>query len=129
VEIGSNRVGLSGPAWEGVSLTEVALAVLDPSHDPYPMPDDWRHFHVFLPTAEALPYPILVNGAFVTDLSRQSLRISEDDHDYNAHLIRTAAALFADQLLPELLETGPHDVLDVLHRSPDVPDGPAAELF
>ena len=28
------------------------------------LPHEWRHFHVFLPTAEACPYPILVNGAF-----------------------------------------------------------------
>ena len=66
VPIGSNREGLSGPAWEGVDVTEVSIAALaDGSGDA--MLEAWKHFHVFLPTEEACPYPMLVNAAFATD--------------------------------------------------------------
>ena len=30
VPIGDRRAGLSGPAWEGVDLTEVSVAALEP---------------------------------------------------------------------------------------------------
>ena len=76
VAIGPNRVGLSGPAWEGVELTEVSVAALEPGSDELPLA--WRRFHVFLPTSEPCPYPILVNGAFSTDLSRQHVRVSPE---------------------------------------------------
>jgi hypothetical protein len=130
VEIGDHRVGLSGPAWEGVGLTEVSVATLlpNPVND---LPSAWRRFHVFLPTAEACPYPLLVNGAFTTDLSRQQVRVSSDRGDYNAHLIRQAARLVREQLLPVLKETGPEAVLAALDRGPDGPGiaGRAAELL
>ena len=52
IAIGPNRVGLSGPAWEGVELTEVSVAALEPGSDELPLA--WRHFHVFLPDVRAL---------------------------------------------------------------------------
>ena len=55
VAIGPNRVGLSGPAWEGVELTEVSVAALEPGSDELPLA--WRRFHVFLPYVRALPLP------------------------------------------------------------------------
>lgn len=119
VTIGPNRVGLSGPAWEGVDLTEVSIAVLDP--DPAeardePMPHAWRQFHVFLPTEEHCPYPLLVNGAFATDLSRQHVRVSTEAGDYNSHVVRQAARLFRHRLLPALVAHGTERVLEVLDR-------------
>lgn len=116
VEIGTNRLGLSGPAWDGVELTEVSVATLVPDA-PSEAPVAWRRFHVFLPTAEHCPYPLLVNGAFTTDLSRQQVRVSSDPDDYNAHLIRQAARLVREQLVPVLRETGgPESVLAMLDR-------------
>jgi hypothetical protein len=114
VEIGPHRTGLSGPAWDGVELTEVSVAALAPGSDR--MPDEWRRFHVFLPTEEGCPYPLLVNGAFTTDLSRQQVRVSDDPHDYNSYLIRTAASVVREQLLPVLLEEGAEALLTVLDR-------------
>jgi len=127
VEIGEHRSGLSGPAWDGVELTEVSVAVPDdrPAAD---VPSEWRRFHVFLPTQEPSTYPLLVNGAFSTDLSRQRVRVSDDPGDYNSHLIRQAAALYVAQLLPLLTEDGVARVLDTLDRRGEIP-GPAAELL
>ena len=124
VAIGDRRAGLSGPAWEGVDLTEVSVAALEPGTAT--VPHEWRHFHVFLPTAEACPYPILVNGAFATDLSRQHIRVSEDADDYNAHLVRHAAHLVAAELVPLLLPAGTHAVLRILDRGDVVGDDQGA---
>jgi hypothetical protein len=128
VEIGRHRVGLSGPAWDGVELAEVSVATLSPSAASE-FQDIWRRFHVFLPTAETCPYPLLVNGAFTTDLSRQQLRVSPESGDYNAHLIRQAARLVRTRLLPVLREDGPEAVLAALDRGEDGTGGPAAELL
>lgn len=115
VVIGPCRSGLSGPAWEGVDLTEVSVAALEPAAE-QTIPREWRHFHVFLPTAEVCPYPLLVNGAFATDLSRQQVRVSDDANDYNAHLVRHAAHLVAARLLPLVRPAGLEAVLRVLDR-------------
>ncbi len=116
LEIGQRRVGLSGPAWEGVELTEVSVAIMDRAPEPSLLPDDWRHLHVFLPTEEPNPYPFLVNGAFVTDLARQHVKVSDDPMDYNAHLLRHSARLLCEQLMPQLLEGGSPRALAVLDR-------------
>lgn len=116
VRIGPHRDGLSGPAWEGVELSEVSAAVLDPARHVEAMPDAWRRFHVFLPTAEPCPYPILINGAFTTDLSRQRVRTDRRGHDYNSHLIRQAAGLFRRELAPPLARSGPERLLAALDR-------------
>ena len=121
VEIGEHRSGLSGPAWAGVTLSEVSVAVLEATDGLREMPDEWRRFHVFLPTNEPSPYPILVNGAFTTDLSRQAVRVSKGDHqDYNQHLIHQAATLFADMILPVLVEQGMDQVVATLDRDTDL---------
>jgi len=125
VEIGSNRVGLTGPAWDGVERTEVSVATLA-SDTPGEMPEEWRRFHVFLPTAEPSPYQVLVNGAFATDLSRQQVRVSDERGDYNAHLVRQAARLFVGELLPLLAAEDPGRVLDVLDRGDQPAAGEAA---
>lgn len=128
VSIGPNRVGLSGPAWEGVDLTEVSVAALadEPGEA---MPEAWKHLHVFLPTEEPCPYPMLVNGAFATDLSRQHVRVRPEPGDYNAHLVREAARLFVDQMLPALEQDGFERVLSVLDRGVSPIGAQAAELF
>jgi hypothetical protein len=114
VPIGGNRVGLSGPAWEGVGLTEVSVAALEPGSGE--LPSEWRHFHVFLPTSEPCPYPILVNGAFSTDLSRQHVRVSPEAGDYNSHLLRIAARLVVTELLRILGRAGTEAALRALDR-------------
>src|SRR5262249_10357031 len=66
VEIGENRGGLDTYAWEGIEVSEVSVAALVEDDAPTELPEAWRHFHVFLPTAEPCPYPLLVNGAFIS---------------------------------------------------------------
>ena len=103
VEIGEHRGGLDTYAWEGIEVSEVSVAALLEDDAPAPnFPPHWRHFHVFLPTAEPCPYPLLVNGAFVSDLSRQEVRVGEERDDYNRFLMRRVAALFRDVLAPHL---------------------------
>lgn len=115
VAIGEHREGLTGPAWEGVDVSEVSVAVRD-SEDPRLAPDDQR-FHVFLPTQEPSGCSLLVNGAFTTDLSRQHVQVPESDTSYNGYLIREAARTFVDTLLPHLLQRdGARYVLRVLDR-------------
>lgn len=115
VAIGAHRGGLTGPAWDGVEQTEVTVAALHPD-EPAEMAADWRRFHVFLPTQEPNAYPLLVNGAFATDLSRRHVTVSDDPHDYNAHLVRTAGALVVDTLIPALMPYGVDAVLAALDR-------------
>ena len=122
IVIADNRVGLSGPAWEGVELTEVSVAALEPGSRELPL--SWRRFHVFLPTSEPCPYPILVNGAFGTDLARQHVRVLPEARDYNSHLVREAARLVRAELLPILQKSGTEAVLAALDRS-DHPPGEA----
>ncbi len=129
VEIGPHRQGLVGPAWEGVELAEVSIATLVNESDS-PMPEEWKHFHVFLPTEEPCPYPMLVNGAFSTDLSRQRIAVHDDIGDYNSHLVREAARLFGAKMLPELREQSTERALSALDRGEDPSvGGNAAELF
>lgn len=116
VPIGEHRVGLSGPAWEGVDLTEVSVAVIDPATTGQLDPPA-RRFHVFLPTEQPSPYPLLVNGAFATDLSRQRVKVTDEAGDYNAHLVRAAGRVFREQLVPVLSDHGPDAVLATLERS------------
>ena len=128
VEIAEHRSGLSGPAWDGVELSEVSVAIRKPTAGRVDLPEEWRRFHVFLPTQEPSTYPMLVNGAFSTDLSRQQVRVSSDPRDYNSHLIRHAAHLFRDLLLPLVRDSGAEIALDLLDRGTKR-GGQAADLL
>ena len=75
VQIGDHRDGLSGPAWDGVDVTEVSVAVRDADDPRVEAPN--RRFHVFLPTQEPSGCSLLVNGAFTTDLSRQHVQVGD----------------------------------------------------
>ncbi len=127
VRIGSHRDGLSGPAWDGVDITEVSVAVRD-ADDPRLDPEH-RRFHVFLPTHEPSGCSLLVNGAFTTDMSRQHVQVAESTDNYNGYLVRQAAATFVGQLLPHLLDQGGlRYVLRALDRRGSG-SGPAANLM
>lgn len=128
VAIGEHRDGLNGPAWEGVGVSEVSVAVRD-SADPRLARNEQR-FHVFLPTQEPSGCSILVNGAFTTDLSRQHVLVPESETSYNAYMIGQAAATFVDTLLPHLLrgEGGAAFVLRVLDREGGQPARAAQEF-
>lgn len=127
VLIGEHRDGLTGPAWEGVDITEVSVAARD-AEDPRLEPEN-RRFHVFLPTQEPSGCSILVNGAFTTDLSRQHVQVSASGSNYNAYLVRRAAETFVQTLIPHLLaEGGPRYVLRVLDQVDGVTGDAAAQM-
>lgn len=126
VQIGPHRTGLVGPAWEGVEVTEVSVAIPGPGTDTE-ISTAARRFHVFLPTEEICGYPFLVNGAFATDLARQHVRVTHEATDYNAHLIRVAAGLFRDLVVPELSKHGATTVLAALERTGE--GGAASQLL
>jgi hypothetical protein len=127
VEIGDHRDGLSGPAWDGVDVTEVSVAVRD-ADDPRVDAAN-RRFHVFLPTQEPSGCSLLVNGAFTTDLSRQHVQVGDSRDNYNGYLVRQAADTFVHLLLPHLLgQGGLRNVLRVLDRAGGE-TGPAADLL
>lgn len=116
VRIGSHRDGLTGPAWDGVDVTEVSIAVRD-ADDPRVHVQDQR-FHVFLPSQEPSGCSLLVNGAFTTDLSRQHVQVDDSTDNYNGYLVRQAAETFAQHLLPHMLDRGGlRYVLRVLDRA------------
>ena len=118
VPIGRHRAGLVGYAWQGIEFTEVSVATPWPTGTADELPGGWARFHVFLPTGEPSPYPLVVNGAFATDLSRQEIRVSTDPDDYNRFLLERAAVVFRDQLVDTLLRGGGRslDVLRMLDR-------------
>lgn len=127
VEIGDHRDGLSGPAWDGVDVTEVSTAVSDNTDGVLDELD--RNFHVFLPTNEPSAFSILVNGAFATDLSRQHVKVTGTETDYNSHLVRRATKVFREILVPHLLQNGGgRRILRLLDRG-DSDAGEAAEFL
>ena len=127
VLIGEHRDGLAGPAWDGVDISEVSVAVRD-AGDPRIEPES-RRFHVFLPTQEPSGCSVLVNGAFTTDLSRKHVQVSDAASNYNAHLVRQSAQTFVETLVPHLLtERGPRCVLRALEQEAGIA-GEAALLM
>src|SRR3546814_9451761 len=69
------------------------------------------------------------NGAFATELSRQHVRVRPERGDYNSHLVKEAARLFVDKMLPVLEGDGLERVLSVLDRGEEPTGGDAAELL
>jgi Domain of unknown function (DUF3883) len=129
VPIAGHRGGLDPFSWEGIELTEVAVATPWPVGEVVP-PGFWQRFHVFLPTEEELPFPLLVNGAFATDLSRQKIRVGPEADDYNHYLAERAAVVLRDRLVPAVLaEATPEAVLAMLDRSGAALTTPIADAF
>ena len=128
LEIGEHRGGLDPFIWDGIELTEVAVAAELAESGPIPLASESPVLHVFLPTEERCPYPLLINGAFSADLSRQEVRVSEDPSDYNHWLLSEAARLFGESLTPALREFGARDfeILALLDRAAVKPEEPAA---
>src|ERR1035437_1444555 len=126
VEIGAHRGGLAGEAWNGVTLTEVSVATSLPIGQ-REMPSEWRRFHVFLPTNERLPHGLIVNGAFVTDLSRQEIRLGHEGDDYNSYLAEQAARLVVERLIPAMaIYSVPTEIIRTLDRGSDRAGSPVA---
>lgn len=110
LEIGPYRGGLDEYAWDGVELSEVSVAVQIEDDRPVAVDQTAQVLHVFLPTGESCPYPIVINGAFSADLSRQEVRVLADPHDYNGWLLAEAARVFAGHVAPALRSLGATDL-------------------
>ena len=119
IEIGDHRLGIEGSSWRDVEITEAAVAMpTDPvSGHLHPHVHDPR-FHVFLATGERSPFPFLVNGAFNSDLSRQSIRCSDERRNYNRFLIEQVAYIVRDQVISYAQARGQaaRDILRLLDR-------------
>lgn len=122
IPIGQNRGGLNDYAWEGVELTEAAVAARVTNGEATELPPTWRRLHVFLPSAEPCPYELLISAAFNSNLSRQEIKVEQSSEDYNRFVLRQAASLFRDQLLPALLQEDVDraSVLRLLRRRSDI---------
>lgn len=122
IPIGNHRGGIDEYTWEGVEFTEVSVAVRMSDHQPIALVDEWRRFHVFLPTGELCPYDLLVSGAFSSNLSRQEIRVEGDATNYNRFLFGQVARVLRDRLIPKLLNGGATvvDCLRLLNRRAEV---------
>lgn len=121
IPIGRHRGGLNEYAWDGVELTEAAIAARIDGGKATELPSDWRRLHVFLPSGEPCPYDLLISAAFNSNLSRQEIKVEANAEDYNRHLLDQVARLFRDQLLPALTDSGTDvaGVLSLLRRRND----------
>lgn len=122
IPIEDHRGGIDAYTWEGVEFTEVSVAVRMSDHQPIALVDEWRRFHVFLPTGELCPYDLLVSGAFSSNLSRQEIRVEGDATNYNRFLFGQVARVLRDRLIPKLLNGGATvvDCLRLLDRRAEV---------
>lgn len=123
LEIGGHRGGLDEYAWNGIEVSEVSVAALRTDGLAVPARPESRVLHVFLPTSEVCPYPVIINGAFAADLSRQKVRVTDDPDDYNGWLLRESARVLCTRLLPALRELGSNDenLLSLLDRGASEP--------
>jgi hypothetical protein len=102
VEIGENKGGINKETWGEVNYTEIGLALRVEKQDegthlrPLEKNSGDRPFvHVFLPTEERCPIPVLINGAFHTAISRTSINVTSDKYNYNGFLLQETADLLA----------------------------------
>lgn len=102
VEIGSHTGGIDENTWGDVKFTQLGLALrVDEREDGIHLTrlEEKPFFHVFLPTEEWCPIPVLVNGAFHTAISRTSINVTEDEDNYNGFLLGQVAELLATDVL------------------------------
>jgi len=107
IEIQDHRGGIEGASWRDVELTEVSVAMPVDERTDYLQPNSRDpRFHVFLATGERVPFPILINGAFNCDLSRQSIRCGEDPRNYNRFLVEQAGRLLCNRVVQYARSSG-----------------------
>lgn len=101
IPIGEHTEGISNNTWGDVSETRVSVAVRADNRDDgmhlRPVRDNPR-VHVFLPTEERSPVPVLINGAFDSNLSRTAIDLTARDLDYNRFLLQEAANILGTDI-------------------------------
>ncbi|AZH25621.1 sacsin N-terminal ATP-binding-like domain-containing protein [Haloplanus aerogenes] len=96
--LGEHTAGISNNTWGEVTETQVSVALRAERREDglhlRPVAGD-PYAHVFLPTEERSPVPVLINGAFDSNLSRTAIELTNREMDYNRFLIREAANILA----------------------------------
>jgi hypothetical protein len=108
IPIAEHTGGIDVNTWGEVDQTRigVALRVMRDSDGVHLKPLEKRpYLHVFLPTEERCPIPILANGAFYTKISRTSVDVTADEENYNGFLLEQIADLLATDALAYAKET------------------------
>lgn len=98
VKIGRHTDGIDENTWGDVEYTQIGVALrVDEGEDGIHLTklEKNPYLHVFLPTEEESPIPVLVNGAFHTAISRTNINVTGDENNYNGFLLLQVANLLA----------------------------------
>ena len=96
IKIGENTDGIDENTWGNVDYSQIGLGfrLLKKEDGFHFKPFKSRPFiHVFLPTQERSPIPLLINGAFHTRISRTHINVTSDKNNYNGFLLEQAINL------------------------------------
>lgn len=108
VEIGQYTGGIDENTWGDVNYTQIGLALrVEEQEDGIHLTrlETYPSVHVFLPTEERCPLPVLVNGAFHTAISRTNINVTADDDNYNGFLLEQVADLLATDVRTYVAQT------------------------
>lgn len=101
IEIGEHTGGIDKNTWGDVEYTEVGIAALVERQENgihLRALDDRPNVHVFLPTEDRSPVPLLLNGAFHTAISRTSINVTGEPDNYNGFLLGEIAELLVTDI-------------------------------
>lgn len=96
IKIGENTGGIDENTWGNVNYSQIGLGFkLIKMEDGFHFKPfkDKPSIHVFLPTQEKYPIPLLINGAFHTRISRTHINVTSDANNYNGFLLEEAIKL------------------------------------
>jgi len=108
VEIGRHTGGIDENTWGDVNYTQIGLALRAKEREDgihLTRMGTYPSVHVFLPTDERCPLPVLVNGAFHTAISRTNINVTADDDNYNGFLLDQVADLLATDVRAYVSQT------------------------
>lgn len=98
IEIGGHTGGIDDNTWGNVNYTQIGLALrVEYQEDGIHLTrfESRPAVHVFLPTEERSPIPVLINGAFHTAISRTNINVTSDEDNYNSYLFQQVVELLA----------------------------------
>lgn len=132
IDIGRHTGGIDVNSWGEVDQTRIGVAFRVAEDDDgihLRRLEERPQIHVFLPTEERCPIPVLVNGAFYTKISRTSIDVTSDADNYNAFLLSQIADLIATDVFAYVSQTATTaeeflDCLDFTQLAPDTQEEP-----
>ncbi len=131
IKIGESTGGIDVNSWGKVDHTRIGVALqVDHASDGIHLRslDERPFIHVFLPTEEESPIPVLMNGAFYTKISRTSIDVTDDGDNYNAFLLQQISELLATDVQDYAAQTATtsEELLDCLDFSALSPEARSA---